>query len=211
MAIQLKENQGKVRARQVGFLTKAYRESFLSDSGRRGMSQSELLQRMAAINSYYGKISSHGTVSRWESGDTRPTVERLQTFGLALNLTEEEVEGLIVLAGLDPEHQETRTLTCPSCNGETKTAETRKMTGDEAAVILAVRTRRCLYCEFTAQSVERWAHDPEETAERGMDQIIRRIERANGHIREALEEAKDIRRPKPEGEQDPANDKGHTC
>ena len=203
-------NAQRPRDAQVGLLMRAYRESFKIEEGSYGITQGEMLRRMASVDPYYDTRSSHGTVSRWESGDTRPTVERLRTFGLALSLTDKEVEGLIVLAGLDPEHLETRTLTCPSCNGETETAETRNMTGDDAAVTSAVRTRRCLNCEFTAVSVERWADDPEETAERSMEQIIQRIKRANCQIREALDEAKDLRRFKLRGEENLGGESLHT-
>ena len=84
---------------------RAYRESFTSEAGRRGLTQEELLQRMAAVDSEYGERFSHATVSRWESGATRPTVHRLKAFGRSLNLSQTEVAGLILLAGLAPDFQ----------------------------------------------------------------------------------------------------------
>ena len=79
---------------------RAYRESFPSGKGRRGLTQEELLQRMGEADPAYSQRYSHATVSRWESGATRPTVERLRVFGKALNLSETEVTGLMLLAGL---------------------------------------------------------------------------------------------------------------
>ena len=38
---------------------------------------------------------------RWESGATRPTRERLEVFGRALDLSPTEIEGLVLLAGLN--------------------------------------------------------------------------------------------------------------
>lgn len=96
----LEPNAQRVRAAQVGLLMKAYRESFVPALGRKGISQEELLRRMADVDANYSQRFSHTTVSRWESGATRPTVERLMVFGKALNLTEDEVEGLLLLAGL---------------------------------------------------------------------------------------------------------------
>ena len=79
---------------------KGYRDSFVPALGRKGISQEELLRRMADVDANYSQRFSHTTVSRWESGATRPTVERLLVFGKALNLTDEEVAGLLLLAGL---------------------------------------------------------------------------------------------------------------
>ena len=87
------------RAAQVGMLMRAYREAFAQGDGKRRLTQASLLQRMSEINSQYSKRYSHVTVSRWESGRTLPTVERLQDFGKALDLAPAEVEGLMALAG----------------------------------------------------------------------------------------------------------------
>ena len=80
-------------------LMRAYRETFPLGDGKRGLTQASLLQRMSEINSQYAERYSHVTVSRWETGGTLPTVERLQDFGRALDLAPAEVEGLMVLAG----------------------------------------------------------------------------------------------------------------
>ena len=93
------------RAAQVGVLMRAYRETFASERGRRGLTQEELLRRMGAVESDYAERYSHATVSRWESGVTRPTVQRLLAFGKALDLSTSEVAGLILLAGLAPDFQ----------------------------------------------------------------------------------------------------------
>ncbi len=96
----LERDVQRSRAIQVGMLMRAYRESFPSAEGGRGLTQDELLRRMAAVDRNYAQRYSHTTVSRWESGATRPSRERLEVFGRALNLTRAEVEGLVALAGL---------------------------------------------------------------------------------------------------------------
>ena len=96
----LERDAQRTRAMQVGMLMRAYRESFASPDGGRGLTQDELLRRMAAVDSNYGQRYSHTTVSRWESGATRPSRERLDVFGRALNLSRSEIEGIVTLAGL---------------------------------------------------------------------------------------------------------------
>ncbi len=97
----LEREERRLRAAQVGMLMRAYRESFTQPDGRRGLTQEELLGRMANVDGQYGERYSHSTVSRWESGATRPTKQRLIAFGKALELSSVEVEGLVTLAGLD--------------------------------------------------------------------------------------------------------------
>ena len=80
---------------------RVYRESFEQEDGHRGLTQGELLERMGEVDSSYARRYSHATVSRWESGATRPTAQRLRVFGRALNLSEVEVRGLVRMAGLD--------------------------------------------------------------------------------------------------------------
>ena len=79
---------------------KSYRESFSQGEGRRGLTQEALLERMGSVDRDYAERYSHATVSRWESGGTRPTLQRLRVFGAALDLSRPEVAGLILLAGL---------------------------------------------------------------------------------------------------------------
>ena len=73
----------------------------MTENGTRGLTQEELLRRMAAVDSQYVDRSSHTMVSRWESGVTRPNEQRLQAFGKALNLSDAEVDGLMTLAGFE--------------------------------------------------------------------------------------------------------------
>lgn len=87
------------RAAQVGMLMRAYREACPTGDGKQGLTQAALLDRMSAVNRRYAERYSHVTVSRWESGSTLPTVERLLDFGKALDLAPVEVEGLMRLAG----------------------------------------------------------------------------------------------------------------
>ena len=90
----------RARATQVGLLMRSYRESFSTEGGRRGLTQEALLERMGSGDSDYAERYSHATVSRWESGGTRPTLQRLKVLGKALSLSRSEVAGLILLAGL---------------------------------------------------------------------------------------------------------------
>ena len=82
---------------------RSYRESFTSGGGRLGLTQEALLERMGSVDSEYAERYSHATVSRWESGGTRPTLQRLKVFGKALSLSRTEVAGLVLLAGLAPD------------------------------------------------------------------------------------------------------------
>lgn len=95
----------RARAAQVGFLMRSYRRSFSSGGGRRGLTQEALLERMGSVDRNYAERYSHGTVSRWESGGTRPTIQRLKVFGKALNLSRTEVAGLILLSGLASDYR----------------------------------------------------------------------------------------------------------
>ena len=90
----------RARFAQVGFLMRAYREAYVDADGRRGLTQDKLLQRMAGAEGGERARFSHATVSRWEAGSVRPSVDRLRTFGRALELSDAEVAGLILLAGL---------------------------------------------------------------------------------------------------------------
>ena len=187
---RVKERREQTRAGQVGFLMKTYRESFEKDDGRVGLSQTELLHRMGEINPQYKSIRSHGTVSRWETGESIPTAERIETYGKALNLSEHEIDGLILLAGLSPGFQDSRTLTCTRCGGETVTEQVnnnRILTGSEFAVTKAARTRRCLDCGHCEESCEHWAsrEKPEQLAEY--------LEGAAAWLKQALREAETLR------------------
>ena len=95
----------RARSAQVGFMMRAYREGFLDEDGNRGMSQEELLRHMATVEGSYAERFSHSTVSRWENGVTRPSLERMKIFGRALRLSDVEVAGLILLSGLAPDFE----------------------------------------------------------------------------------------------------------
>ena len=93
-------NVQRARAAHVGLLMRTYRESFFLEGGRRGLTQEALLERMGTVESEYAERYSHTTVSRWETGRTLPTLQRLKVFGEALNLSSLETAGLVLLAGL---------------------------------------------------------------------------------------------------------------
>ena len=95
----------RARSAQVGLLMRSYRESFSSGAGRLGLTQEALLERMGSVDDDYAERYSHATVSRWESGETRPTLQRLTVFGKALNLSPTEIAGLVLLAGLAADFQ----------------------------------------------------------------------------------------------------------
>ena len=88
-----------VQSRTGGLVNARLPGNYPLGDGRYGLTQAGLLRRMSEVNSQYAERYSHVTVSRWESGSTLPTVERLQDFGNALNLASVEVEGLMILAG----------------------------------------------------------------------------------------------------------------
>ena len=98
-------SEQRARAAQVGLLMRSYRESFPTGGSRRGLTQEALLERMGSVDSDYAERYSHATVSRWESGSTRPTLQRLRVFGEALNLSQTEIAGLVLLAGLATDFQ----------------------------------------------------------------------------------------------------------
>ena len=185
-ALSVKERREQIRAGQAGFLMKTYRESFEKEDGRVGLSQTELLHRMGEINPQYKSIRSHGTVSRWETGESIPTTERIETYGRALNLSELEIDGLILLAGLSPGFQESRTLTCTRCGGETVTEQVnneRTKTCSGVVVAKAVRARRCLDCGHCEESCEHWA------IRQTVEQIIEDVEGVAAWIKQELREA----------------------
>ena len=93
----------RLRSKQVGMLMRAYRLAFLVEGQARKLTQEGLLTLMAEVNPQYWERHDHSTVGRWESGATRPTRERLEVFGQALDLSAVEVDGLIRLACLEPD------------------------------------------------------------------------------------------------------------
>ena len=100
MNISLDPDSRRFRAKQVGMLMQAYRHAYGNDGRKSRLSQEGLLKLMGQVDPVYLERYNHSTVARWESGATRPSKERLEVFGKALNLSAAEVEGLISLAGL---------------------------------------------------------------------------------------------------------------
>ena len=78
----------------------AYRHAYGAEGRKSRLSQEGLLKLMGLVDPLYLERYNHSTVARWESGATRPTKERLEVFGKALNLSSAEVQGMIWLAGL---------------------------------------------------------------------------------------------------------------
>ena len=157
----------EVKAAQVGFIMKAYRESFPTEAGRRGIRPDSPATKNERLGTEHSPmtngITSHATVSRWESGKALPTPERLRIFGKALDLSDAEIEGLILLASPDPQLRECRTLSCPRCGGETKRrilARSKVPLGGKTETTSAIRTRQCSACGYSAESCERWSEDP---------------------------------------------------
>ncbi len=107
------------RATQVGFVMRSYREGYSGEDGQRGLTQEALLERMGSVDRDYSERYSHATVSRWESGGTRPTLQRLRVFGKALNLSRIEIAGLILLAGLALDFQSALGQVTGSDRGQT--------------------------------------------------------------------------------------------
>ena len=94
----------KIRAKQVGIMMRHYRSSFPVEGGRAGLTMEDVLERMARVNQRY-ESAAPSTVSRWESGETMPRKKRLQEFGIALALSQAEIDGLVALAGIDDRTQ----------------------------------------------------------------------------------------------------------
>ena len=91
----------RTRARQLGMLMQAYRRDYAVEGQTGRLSQEGLLRLMGQADPRYRDRYDRSTVARWESGEIRPTRERIEVFGRALNLSLIEVEGLISLAGPD--------------------------------------------------------------------------------------------------------------
>ncbi len=99
----------RIRAAQVGALLRWHRQNFSPADGRRGLSQAEVLGRMASLSADERLVPADtSSWSRLEQGRLLPTRERLGLFGQALDLSPVEVGGLLALAGLEPSgHQAT--------------------------------------------------------------------------------------------------------
>ena len=192
-------NRHRARDSQVGILMRAYRNDYPNGNGGKGISQNELLRLMGQISPYYTMLNSHVAVSKWESGDTPATRERLETFAKALGLSDAEAEGLIAVADLDEEPNRKTALPCPDCGEKTVTHRSRS-SGITRAIPehhsnITIRTRRCVACGLTAESNERWAHDPADAEHAKLYMLLGQIKTANEHIEQALTEANRMRTP----------------
>ena len=81
----------------------AYRRAYSENGEAKRLSQEGLLNLMGEADSKYLDRYDRSTVARWESGEIRPNRERLEVFGQALDLSPIEIDGLISLAGLEPD------------------------------------------------------------------------------------------------------------
>ena len=99
----------RLRAKQVGMLMQAYRRAYEVDGKKGRLSQEGLLKLMGQVDPVYLERYNHSTVARWESGATRPTRERLEAFGGALQLTPAEIQGMVRLAGLHEDDEDRQT------------------------------------------------------------------------------------------------------
>ena len=82
-----------------------YRENFPQENGRTGLTQKQVLDRMAEFSDLDSMINSETTLGRLERGEILPNPKRLEVFGKALDLSRVEVDGLIVLAGFETASQ----------------------------------------------------------------------------------------------------------
>ena len=136
--------------------------------GRGGrLSQSGLLSMVGGIKEEYADYS-HSTVARWESGQILPTEERLETFGLALDLPRAGIHGLIALAGLGAESAAVETgtdwpqRTMERLQYRLAMLEVRKMTASRASrghrttersLAIASRDSLCLHWSLQEPAV----------------------------------------------------------
>ena len=175
------------RTNQIGFLMRAHRGAFVAQDGTQGISQEELLQRMAEADPEYAERYHHSTVSRWESGSTQPDLRRLEVFGKALQLTPAEVEGLLRLASIQGKDLSAQRLSCPRCGGETQVTTATDRKRNTQRVYEIRRTRTCIRCGHPAQSSERWEHKTEQEIMETTENALEKIKRANRQIRNVLD------------------------
>ncbi len=86
-------------------LMQSYRRAYEADGKKGRLSQEGLLKLMGEVDPVYLERYNHSTVARWESGATKPTKDRLQAFGRALDLSDAEVQGMVWLAGLNGDEE----------------------------------------------------------------------------------------------------------
>ena len=93
----------RARAVQVGPVDEVLPRVLCSRRPSAGTEAGSPSRADGVVDSNYEKRYSHAKVSRWESGGTRLTLQRLKVFGQALNLSHTDVAGLVLLAGLAPD------------------------------------------------------------------------------------------------------------
>ena len=91
----------RIRARQVGMLMQGYRRAHRGEHRGGKLSQEGLLRLMGRVDDKYLNAYDRSTVARWESGEIRPSKERLEVFARALDLSPVHLQGMLVLAGLE--------------------------------------------------------------------------------------------------------------
>ena len=131
----------RLRAKQVGLLMQAYRRAYSAKGKAKRLSQEGLLLLMGEADSKYLDRYDRSTVARWESGEIRPNRERIEVFGRALDLSPIEIDGLISLAGLEPDDAglaaERRSLAEPANADEAVSADTLEHAGPEEVATVA--------------------------------------------------------------------------
>ena len=122
-------------------LMQSYRRAYTTNQGNGRLSQEGLLRLMGQVDPRYFERYNHSTVARWESGATRPTRERLEVFGRALNLTNAEIEGMVRLAGISEDEASAGTTEALPIQQANETAPTFPVTeSDIAAPVKEVQT-----------------------------------------------------------------------
>ncbi len=122
-------------------LMQSYRRAYTTNQGNGRLSQEGLLRLMGQVDPRYFERYNHSTVARWESGATRPTRERLEVFGRALNLTNAEIEGMVRLAGISEDEASAGTPEALPIQQANETAPTFPVTeSDIAAPVKEVQT-----------------------------------------------------------------------
>ena len=125
----------RTRARQVGMLMQGYRRTH-GGEGRGGrLSQEGLLRLMGEVDERYLDTYDRSTVSKWETGEILPTRERLEVFGRALNLSRDDVEGMLFLGGLEQEDRSMARNAVKAAEGATSRASARPVPAETASAV----------------------------------------------------------------------------
>ena len=139
--VMLDAESRRLRAKQVGMLMQAYRRAYSANGKAKRLSQEGLLNLMGEVDSRYLDRYDRSTVARWESGDIRPNRERLEVFGQALDLSPIEIDGLISLAGLEPDDagpaDEAQSLVDPANADGAVPLDTLELLGPEEVATVA--------------------------------------------------------------------------